>query len=164
LLFHRSTEVAIQALVFLAQQSPGKLSPTHKIAAEAGVPEAYLAKVLQQLSVSGLVRTFRGSGKGVELGRPADAIPLSAVIRAAQGGLDSDRCILGLPVCSEENPCSLHYEWLPHRAAIEELLERTTVADLVRFLRRPPDAATPAAETVASPADPPAEGGARGKL
>ena len=162
LLFHRSTEVAIQALVFLAQQSPGKLSPTHEVAAEAGVPEAYLAKVLQQLALSGLVRAFRGSGKGVELGRPAEAIPLSSVIRAAQGGLDSDKCILGLSICSEENPCSLHHEWLPHRAAIETMLERTTVADLVRFLHPSPTPPLPSDHEVSHPAKNPPEGGARG--
>ena len=135
LIMQRSTEVAIQALIFLAQQAPGKLSPTHEVAAQAGVPEAYLAKVLQRLTLAGLVRAFRGSGKGVELGRPAEAIPISSVIRAAQGSIDSNRCILGLHVCSGENPCSLHQEWLPHQAALQEMLERTTIADLVRFSR-----------------------------
>jgi Rrf2 family protein len=138
LIFSRATEVAIQALVFLAQQPPGKLTPTHEIAAAASVPEAYLAKVLQRLSAAGLVRTFRGSGKGIELGKAPEQIRTSAVGIAAQDSLDSERCILGLSVCSEQNPCALHYEWLPHRAAIQELLDRTTVADLVRFLHRPP--------------------------
>ena len=132
--FQRATEVAIQALVFLAQQAPGKLSPTHEIAAHAEVSEAYLAKVLQRLSLAGLVRAFRGSGKGVELGRPAEEIRLSTVVLAAQGSLGSDRCILGLPVCSENHPCSLHQEWLPHRAAIQEMLDKTTIADLARSL------------------------------
>lgn len=145
LLFQRATEVAIHALVFLGQQPPGKLSPTHEIAAAAGVPEAYLAKILQRLSVAGLVRTFRGSGKGIELGRSPDEIELSSVVVAAQGSLQADKCILGLPACSEEHPCSLHYEWLPHRAAIQELLDKTTVADLVRFLRQPQAVGQPSA-------------------
>ena len=153
MLFQRSTEVAIRALVFLAKQAPGKLSPTHEIAAQAGVPEAYLAKVLQRLTLSGLVRAFRGSGKGVELGRAAEAIPLSSVIIAAQGSIDSNRCILGISVCSEENPCSLHSEWLPHRAAIQEMLERTTVADLVRILHQPPAEPRPSAPGISSAAD-----------
>ena len=129
MLFQRSTEIAIQALVFLAQQSAGKLSPTREVAVEAGVPEAYLAKVLQQLSLAGLVRTFRGSGKGVEMGRAAEEISLSEVIRATQGGLESNRCVLGLPTCSEEAPCSLHSDWLPHKRALEAMLDGTTVAD-----------------------------------
>jgi Rrf2 family protein len=138
LIFNRSTEVAIQALVFLAQQPPGKLTPTHEIAAAADVPEAYLAKVLQRLSAAGLVRTFRGSGKGIELGKAAEDIRTSAVGMVAQDILDSERCILGLSLCSEQNRCALHDKWLPHRAAMQELLDSTTIADLVRFLHHPP--------------------------
>jgi Rrf2 family transcriptional regulator, iron-sulfur cluster assembly transcription factor len=158
LLFHRSTAVAIQALVFLAKQAPGKLSPTHEIASEAAVPEAYLAKVLQRLTLAGLVRAFRGSGKGMELGRPAEAISLSSVVVAAEGSIDSDKCILGLSVCSEENPCLLHAQWLPHRAAIQEMVESTTVADLVRFLRESPTGTASSADAISSLADDTQEG------
>ncbi|MBI3933870.1 MAG: Rrf2 family transcriptional regulator [Acidobacteria bacterium] len=160
MLFQRSTVVAIQALVFLAHQAPGKLSPTHEIAAQAQVPEAYLAKVLQRLTLAGLVRAFRGSGKGVELGRAAEAISLSSVIIAAQGSLESDKCVLGLHVCSEENPCALHFEWLPHQAAIQAMLERITVADLVRSRREPPTVVTSSTPAPSVPAgsDPHSEG------
>lgn len=159
MLFQRSTGVAIQALVYLAIQVPGKLSPTHEIAAQAAVPEAYLAKVLQRLALAGLVRTFRGCGKGVELGRPAEEIPLSSVMVAAQGSLASDNCVLGLSVCSEEYPCLLHSEWLPHRAAIQEMMVSTTVADLVRFLRGSPAGAASVAEAISSPVPPRADSG-----
>lgn len=140
MIFGRATEVAIQALVFLAQQPAGKLTPTHEIAAAADVPEAYLAKVLQRLSAKGLVRTFRGSGKGIELGKAAGDIRTAAVVAAVHDRLNSERCILGLKACSEERPCALHREWLPHRAAIQKLLDGTTIADLVRFLHDPPAA------------------------
>lgn len=137
MIFSRATEVAIQALVFLAQQPPGKLTPTHEIAEAAGVSEAYLAKVLQRLSSEGLVRTFRGSGKGVELGKAPEEIRTSAVLVAAQDNFDPGRCVLGLSVCSDDHPCALHHEWLPQRAAIQDLLDRTTIADLVRSLQHP---------------------------
>ncbi|MBI2820249.1 MAG: Rrf2 family transcriptional regulator [Acidobacteria bacterium] len=162
LFFQRSTGVAIQALVYLAIQAPGKLSPTHEIAAQAAVPEAYLAKILQRLTLAGLVRAFRGSGKGVELGRPAEEIPLSSVIVAAQGSIDSDKCVLGFNACSEEHPCLLHSEWLPHRVAIQKMTESTTVADLVRFLRGSSAAVAPVAEAISSPADDTSEGRTRG--
>ena len=109
MIFQRSSEIAIQAMLFLAQQPPGKLTPVHEIAEHAGVSESYLAKVLQRLSNAGLVRSFRGPGKGVELGGAPEAITLSSVIVAAQGSMNLDQCVLGLPICSEEEPCGLHH-------------------------------------------------------
>ena len=131
MLLQRSSELAIRAAIFLAQQKPGKLSPVHEIAAETGGSPAYLAKILQRLAGAGLVRSFRGPGKGMELGRAPELINLSSVIQAVEGPAEKERCVLGLAVCSEESPCALHYEWLPLRDRIHELLREKTLADLV---------------------------------
>lgn len=132
MLFQHSSELAIRATLFLAQQAPGKLSPVHEIAAHAGVSKAYLAKILQRLASAGMVRSFRGPGKGMELGRAPDAITLASLIEAMEGVKAPDECVLGLGVCPEENPCPLHEDWIPLRTAIRDLLEKTTLADLVR--------------------------------
>jgi Rrf2 family iron-sulfur cluster assembly transcriptional regulator len=136
MLFQHASELAIRATVFLAQQAPGKLTPVHEIAAHVGVSEAYLAKILQRLASAGLVRSFRGPGKGMELGREPQAITLAILIRAIEGNKATDECVLGLGACSEARPCSLHQEWLPLRNQMRELLERTTLADLAREARR----------------------------
>jgi Rrf2 family protein len=129
-LFQHASELAIRAAVFLAQQAPGKLSPVHEIAANAGVSEAYLAKVLQKLASAGLVRSFRGPGKGMELGRAASAITLASLVLVMEGSKGADECVLGLGTCSEKTPCVLHDEWIPIHTKIRNLLEKTTLADL----------------------------------
>ena len=131
MLFQHSSELALRAALFLAQQVPGKLSPVHEIAAAAGVSEAYLAKILQRLTSSGLVRSFRGPGKGMELGKAPEAISLASVIRAVEGTKDAGDCLLGFGACSTQNPCALHKDWLPLRTAINAFLLKTTLADLV---------------------------------
>lgn len=131
MLFHHASELAIRATVFLAQQSPGKLSPVREVAARAGVPEAYLAKILQRLTRAGLVRSFRGPGKGVELGRAPGAISLAALVRAVEGPAIAERCLFGLASSPAECPCPLHREWAPLQASIRDLLEKTTLADLM---------------------------------
>lgn len=128
--FHHASEYAIRATVFLARQVPGKLSPVREIAAAVGVSEAYLAKIFQQLTSAGLVRSFRGPGKGMELGRPASKITLASLIRVMEGLKAADECVLGLGTCSKETPCFLHDEWVPIRTAVRNLLEKTTLADL----------------------------------
>jgi Rrf2 family transcriptional regulator, iron-sulfur cluster assembly transcription factor len=123
-------------MLFLAEQAPGKLSPVREIASHYGVSEAYLAKILQRLASCGLVRSFRGPGKGTELGRAPDAISLATVICAVEGPKELENCVLGLGLCSEDNPCALHSEWLPLRSAIHDFLEKTTLADLVNVMQR----------------------------
>ncbi len=135
MLFQHSSELAIRAALFLAQQPPGKLTPVHEIAGQVGISPTYLAKVTQRLVSAGLVRSFRGPGKGLELGRAPEAITLSSVINAVQGFMNSQGCVLGLGVCSEEHPCALHFEWLPLRNRICELLDKTTLADLIRSVQ-----------------------------
>lgn len=138
MLFQHASELAIRATLFLAQQAPGKLSPVHEIAADAGVSEAYLAKILQRLASSGLVRSFRGPGKGMELGRAPETISLNSVVCAVEGAKELEDCVLGLGLCSKENPCALHKEWLPLRLAIRKFLDTTTIADLVQVARSCP--------------------------
>ena len=136
MLLQHASELAIRATHFLAQKAPGKLSPVHEIAALSSVSDADLAKILQQLARSGLVRSFRGPGKGMELGRAPEAISLAAVIGALEGPKEREDCVLGLGLCSEENPCALHEEWLPLRTAIHNFLDKTTLADLVTVVQR----------------------------
>ncbi len=130
MVFQHTSELAVRATVFLARQVPGKLSPVHEIAAEVGVSEAYLAKIFQRLTSAGLVRSFRGPGKGMELGRPASKITLASLILVMEGPKAADECVLGLETCSEETPCFLHDKWIPIRVAVRNLLEKTTLADL----------------------------------
>lgn len=106
--------------------------PVHEIAAEIGVSETYLAKITQRLVSAGLVRSFRGPGRGLELGRAPEKITLLLLVNAIQGSLRSNDCFFGLRSCNEEEPCALHSEWIPLRDSICELLEQTTLADLVR--------------------------------
>ncbi|MBI4461171.1 MAG: Rrf2 family transcriptional regulator [Acidobacteria bacterium] len=132
MLFDHSSELAIRATLFLAQQPVGRLSPVRQIAARIGVSEAYLAKIFQRLGAAGLVKSHRGPGKGMELGAAPETITLGQIVRAVHTSIDSHDCVLGLSMCSGENPCVLHEDWLPHRTAIRQLLEKRTLADLLR--------------------------------
>ncbi len=135
MIFQHATELAIRAMLFLAQQDPGKFSPVHEIAGHLGASEAYLAKILQRLTRTGLIRSFRGPGKGMKLGRAPSTITLASLIGAVEAHKSEDDCVLGLRICSDETPCVLHEEWIPIRSAIHELLEKRTLADLAETVR-----------------------------
>lgn len=129
-MFSRSAEYAIRAMIYLSLQPSGKLSGAREISESENIPMAFLWKILQSMGRSKLVRSFRGVGGGYELARPADQITIHDIVTASDGEAVSDRCILGLPDCGEENPCPMHESWKELRGKIDEMLRSTTLTTL----------------------------------
>lgn len=138
MLYGHAAEIAIRAALYLAGRPPGELSPVREVARATKLPSPYLSKVIQRLAQAGLVRTFRGPGGGIELGRSPEAITLWSLVRATDGPSDVDRCALGIGNCSPSNPCPLHGRWAPLREDFQKLLEGTTLGALVRELELAP--------------------------
>ena len=134
--YGHAVEIAIRAALYLACRPPGDLSPVHEVAKATKLPSAYLSKVIQRLAQAGLVRTFRGPGGGIELGKSSEAITLWSLVCATEGPSNIDRCALGIGSGSSSNPCPLHGRWAPLRDEFQKLLEGTTLAALQRELEQ----------------------------
>lgn len=137
MLYSHTSGVALRATLYLALQTPGKLFPVRQIAQATGLSGPYLAKIMHRLIRAGLVRAHRGPGGGLELGRPPGEISLWSVVLAMDGTVESEWCVLRLQNCSEQKPCPLHQQWYPLRAAMQSLLEETTLASLTQLSRTP---------------------------
>ncbi len=93
---------------------------------------AFLWKILNGMGRSKLVRSSRGLRGGYVLARPPAQITIDDIVRAADGRVSSDRCILGLVECGGDAPCPLHETWKVICGDIEEMLKKTTFATLSR--------------------------------
>jgi Rrf2 family protein len=85
-LLSRTAQLALAALPLLdprGPSGPGRL--TRDLASEAGLPAPFLAKVLERLAETGILRSRRGRGGGFVLGRPAEEITLADVVLALEG-------------------------------------------------------------------------------
>jgi Rrf2 family transcriptional regulator, iron-sulfur cluster assembly transcription factor len=132
--YGHAAEVAIRAALYLGGRPPGELSPVQDVADATKLPKAYLSKVIQRLAQAGLVRTFRGPGGGIQLGKSPRAITLGALVYAVEGREDAERCALGIGDCSTANPCPLHNRWAPLRDDLMALLEGTSLAAVLQDL------------------------------
>lgn len=74
------TDYGLRVLMRLAHKPEASLT-TSGIADELQIPYNHLAKVVQDLARSGYVRTQRGAGGGIRLGREPQAITLGEVVR-----------------------------------------------------------------------------------
>ncbi len=135
MLYSNASAMAIRAAIHLSLQPLDKLIPVRVIAKQTGLPEPYLAKIVRQLASAGLIHAFRGPGGGIHLSRAPEVITLADILRAVEGSVQQEWCVLGLQTCSDDHPCPLHPEWAPLRAGMVSLLEKTTLAGLTSGLR-----------------------------
>ncbi len=107
-----------------------------EIARKTDLPEAFTAKVLQQLVHAGLVYSTKGPGGGFSI-TPALArkVKLSNIVATIDGDAVYKGCALGLPQCDASKPCPLHDHFLKIREDLRRMLERTSVQDLVKDLQ-----------------------------
>jgi Rrf2 family protein len=139
----RSSEYAIRALTYMAQQEPGAFHLAQDMARELSIPPAFLGKVLQPLVTRGILGSQRGRGGGFRLVRPAGDVTLAAIIATQENLERSRQCVLGQGQCSDQNSCPLHKEWRSRTDSFLAHLERTSLADLLAYRRTHADCQYP---------------------
>ena len=90
----RRADYGVRVILDLATHSENGRTSTHEIASRQNIPSPFLAKIISQLSLAGLVTTFRGAGGGVSLARPSSEITLLNVIEALEGPIELNRCLI----------------------------------------------------------------------
>jgi len=116
-------DYAVRTVYELALREPGAIVQTRDIAASQGLPETYLAKVIQRLVQAGVLRSARGTGGGVALARPAAQISVRAVFEAVDGPLELHRCAARNEPC-DPGPCGTHSFWQRIEDVLTDELER----------------------------------------
>lgn len=128
----RKGEYAIRGIVYLAQQAPGKVILVSEVAEATDVPQTFLAKIFQNFAKLGLVNSFRGTGGGFLLGRPAAKITLRQVVEAVEGPIIPNRCLSGDGSCEREVECTVHPVWRKVQNEIAAILDGVTLEDLAK--------------------------------
>lgn len=126
----RRGDYGVRVILDLATLPQNGRATTQEIAARQKIPMPFLAKIISQLSMAGLVVTQRGATGGVELARPAEEINLLQVIEALEGPIRLNRCTLEPGLCSRDQHCPVHDIWARAQTHLTDLLSRTTFAEL----------------------------------
>lgn len=126
----RKGEYAIRGIVYLAAQPPDRVCLLSDIAAAVDVPATFLAKIFQQFSKIGLVRSYRGTGGGFLLGRAPDKITLLEVVEAVEGPIIPNRCVVGAGECVRDITCKVHPVWKRVQGQVREVLAGVTLKEL----------------------------------
>ena len=128
----RKGEYAIRGIIYLAQQPPGKMALISEIAEAAEVPQTFLAKIFQSFAKLGIVNSFRGTGGGFTLGRPASRITLREVVEAVEGPIMPNRCLMDNGSCDRGIECLVHPVWRKVQSQVVLILESVTIEELAK--------------------------------
>ena len=130
-IFSKTCEYAMRAVFFIAHRTvDGGRVGIKEISIGVQSPEHFLAKILQDLSKRGLVKSVKGPNGGFYMDAFTLKRPLADVVEAVDGNGIFIGCGLGLDYCSETNPCPLHHQFKEIRNQISELLKKTTIEEL----------------------------------
>jgi Rrf2 family protein len=136
-MFSKACEYGIKAAIYIAVQSnQNKRVALKDISKEIDSPEAFTAKILQQLARNGIIDSVKGPSGGFEIERKKMAkIKLSQIVSAIDGDSIYKGCALGLKECSEKKPCPVHDKFKIVRDDLRTMLETTNLQELALGLK-----------------------------
>jgi Rrf2 family protein len=130
-------EYGLRAMILLAEPGengqPRKMQIKEFVAREK-IPAKFLEQILLSLKNAGILHSKMGIGGGYYLARPADKITLGQIVRVLDGPIAPIKCVSQVAYepcdCPNEETCGLRMVMFDVRAAISNVLDKTTLADV----------------------------------
>lgn len=122
---------ALQATLHLASRSNGTPVAAATIARALEIPGNYLAKVLHRLAREGVLESIRGAHGGYRLAGDPRQLTVARVVAPFDEFRAGTVCLMGGQPCDPLNPCSAHDRWARWTGTARDMLEETTVAELL---------------------------------
>lgn len=126
-----ATKYAIRAVCHLAHLEPGTRAQAREISEELSIPQAFLSKILQDLSKKGLLSSTKGPNGGFELNCSPTETSLYALVQAVEGPRPEGDCLLGLSLCADETKCPIHDTWKEICESFRESMKGISLMDVV---------------------------------
>ena len=122
----RQADYALRAVIFLSRLEENEIVATSLIAEDQKIPPSFLAKIISQLSLAGLINTSRGARGGVSLAKKTNEISVLDVVEAIDGPIFLNECTKSSSSCPFLDSCPLLEIWREARADLIDKLSSTT--------------------------------------
>ncbi len=133
--FSSQEEYGLRCLLQLARRGTESSMTIADISEAEGLSQAYVAKLLRILRISGFVDSVRGQEGGYTLARAPEELRLSEVLASLGGRFYKpgfcDHYAGNGDVCAHTFSCSIRPLWHRVQTAIDSVLEETTLHDLL---------------------------------
>jgi Rrf2 family protein len=126
----RQADYAMRAVAYLSNLGPDRRAATSQIAEDQKIPPSFLAKIVSQLSVAGLLQTSRGARGGVSLARSPDEISFLEVVEAIDGPILLNECVADESACTFGDTCNLRPVFCDAQADLVNRLDATSFGSI----------------------------------
>lgn len=128
------TDYALRTLIYLAMHP--ERSTVAQIGEFYGISVPHVAKVVNQLARAGYVRSIRGIGGGVELGRRPEEIRVGDVVLEMERNMHLLECVSLEDVCVIQPFCKLKSVLTEAERVQMEYLNSVTLKDVLPTRRQ----------------------------
>ncbi len=133
----RRSKYALRALVYLARARGKGSVLIGEIAEKERIPKKFLEAILLELKNKGVLESRRGKGGGYQLAEEPGKVLVGQIIRLMDGPIAPVRCIsrsayAACEDCPDERLCTIRAVMKEVREKICEVVDWTTLSDLVR--------------------------------
>jgi Rrf2 family protein len=134
-------EYGMRAMIDLAAyEAESKIVSIKEIADHENISVKFLEQILLTLKNAGLLHSKMGVGGGYYLAKSPHDITLGQVERILDGPLAPIRCVSQTAyepcACPDEKSCGLRIVMLDVRNAIANILDKTTLADILKRIEK----------------------------
>lgn len=131
-MFSKATEYALRATIYIAKKSTAENKVGIAAIAKAiDSPQSFTAKILQALTKDNkIVSSVRGPNGGFFLSEKARRLPVRAILQVMGEDEVLEKCVLGLKLCSEIQPCPMHAQYKSIKQQLIKLFVSKTIQQL----------------------------------
>jgi len=131
------SKYAIRGVIYLAScASIDHKLGSKEVADKVNVPQPFLAKTFQTLSKEKIILSSKGPKGGFYLSEKEMSGSLMSIIECIDGLGAFNSCYIGLPNCSDENPCAIHHIGAPLRNKLIDELKKRSIAEFAEDTKR----------------------------
>jgi len=132
-----ASKYAIRAVLYLAENTSvdNKYGAKH-ISEQLEIPLSFIAKLLQQLAKANVITSNKGPNGGFFMTEKNLENNINSILNVIENEDVFEGCFLGLPRCSDENPCPVHHIVAPFKEALWNKFENQTIADFSKEIKQ----------------------------
>ncbi len=133
-MFSKKVAYAVRCLVYLAEINEHVL--IRDISEATDIPHPFLAKIVNDLTRKGFVKSQRGIGGGIALAKNPESISICEICIAFDDPFLKQQCIIGMPGCSDETACVFHQFWSKEKEKIINFLSSNTIDKIAKARKK----------------------------